>query len=137
MTRFAWDLHYDDPVQIPGAFYSGEGPRGPRAVPGAYQVKLSVAGKTQTAPLQLIMDPRLPGAEAGAQKQFELSMQVKDRITQLHQAVNEYYGVKGVRFLTLLTVVLIAFSFFVFYRLLSAAASTHIILYSSCPLLLP
>ena len=29
--------------------------------------------------------------------------------------VNEYYGVKGVRFLTLLTVFLIAFSFFVFF----------------------
>ena len=95
MNRFAWDLHYDDPVQIPGAFYSGEGPRGPRAVPGAYQVKLTVAGKTQTAPLQLIMDPRLPGAEAGAQKQFELSMQVKDRITQLHQAVNEIRDLKA------------------------------------------
>jgi photosystem II stability/assembly factor-like uncharacterized protein len=95
MNRFAWDLHYDDPVQIPGAFYSGEGPRGPRAVPGAYQVKLTVAGKTQTAPLQLIMDPRLLGAEAGAQKQFELSMQVKDRITQLHQAVNEIRDLKA------------------------------------------
>ncbi len=29
--------------------------------------------------------------------------------------VNEYYGVKGVRFLTMLTVLLIAFSFFVFF----------------------
>ncbi len=29
--------------------------------------------------------------------------------------INEYYGVKGVRFLTLLTVLLIAFSFFVFF----------------------
>ena len=29
--------------------------------------------------------------------------------------VNEYYGVKGVRFLTLLTVLLDRFSFFVFY----------------------
>jgi photosystem II stability/assembly factor-like uncharacterized protein len=95
MNRFAWDLHYDDPIQIPGAFYSGEGPRGPRAVPGAYQVRLTVAGKSQTAPLQLAMDPRLKGAEAGAQKQFELSMQVRDRITQLHQAVNEIRDLKA------------------------------------------
>jgi photosystem II stability/assembly factor-like uncharacterized protein len=95
MNRFAWDLHYDDPVQIPGAFYSGDGPRGPRAVPGAYQVKLTVAGKSETAPLQLVTDPRLKGAEAGAQKQFELSMQVKDRITQLHQAVNEIRDLKA------------------------------------------
>jgi uncharacterized PurR-regulated membrane protein YhhQ (DUF165 family) len=31
--------------------------------------------------------------------------------------VNEYYGVKGVRFLTLLTAGLISFSFFVFFHL--------------------
>ena len=68
MNRFAWDLHYDDPVQIPGAFYSGDGPRGPRAVPGSYQVKLTVAGKSQTAPLPLVMDPRLKGAEPGRKK---------------------------------------------------------------------
>ena len=34
MNRFAWDLRYDDPVQIPGAFYSGDGPKGPLALPG-------------------------------------------------------------------------------------------------------
>jgi hypothetical protein len=29
MNRLVWDLRYDDPVQIPGAFYEGEAPRGP------------------------------------------------------------------------------------------------------------
>jgi photosystem II stability/assembly factor-like uncharacterized protein len=89
MNRFAWDLRYDDPVQIPGAFYSGEGPRGPLALPGDYQVKLTVAGKSQTAPLKLVIDPRTKGAEADLQKQFDLAVQVNDRISQLHQAVNE------------------------------------------------
>src|SRR5207245_782890 len=40
MNRFAWDLRYEDPIQIPGAFYSSVGPRGPLAPPGDYQVKL-------------------------------------------------------------------------------------------------
>ena len=39
MNRFAWDLRYDDPIQIPGAFYAGSGPKGPLALPGDYQVK--------------------------------------------------------------------------------------------------
>ena len=34
MNRFAWDLRYDDPIQIPGAFYSGVGPRGALAAAG-------------------------------------------------------------------------------------------------------
>ncbi len=89
MNRFAWDLRYDDPIQIPGAFYTGTPPKGPLALPADYQVKLTVGGKSQTAPLHLTIDPRTKGAEAALQKQFALSMQITDRISQSHQAVNE------------------------------------------------
>ncbi len=95
MNRFAWDLRYNDPVQIPGAFYSGNGPRGPLAMPGEYQIKLTANGKTQAAPLHLVMDPRTQGQEAELQKQFALSQQVAERISQLHQAVNEIRDVKS------------------------------------------
>jgi len=89
MNRFAWDLRCDDPVQIPGAFYSSTGPKGPLALPGDYQVKLTVGGKSQTASLHLAIDPRNKGQEATLQKQFALAREVNDRISQLHQAVNE------------------------------------------------
>ena len=94
MNRFAWDLHYDDPIQTPGAFYAGEGPRGALALPGDYQVKLTVAGKTQTAPLHLAIDPRIKDAEAALPKQFDLSAKVVNRIGELHQAINEIRNVK-------------------------------------------
>ena len=51
--------------------------------------KLTVGGKSQTAPLHLTVDPRNKGEKAALQKQFTLAMQVNDRISQLHQAVNE------------------------------------------------
>src|SRR5213075_386561 len=89
MNRFAWDLRYDDPIQIPGAFYSSTGPKGRLALPGDYQVRLTVGGKSQTGPLHLVIDPRNKGQEVGLQKQFTLAMQVNDGISQLHQAVNE------------------------------------------------
>ncbi|MDQ2918716.1 MAG: glycosyl hydrolase, partial [Verrucomicrobiota bacterium] len=95
MNRFAWDLRYNDPIQIPGAFYSGDGPRGPKILPGEYQVKLTVAGKSQTAPLHVVMDPRITATGDALQKQFDLCTQVNDRISQLHQAVNEIREVKG------------------------------------------
>src|SRR5204863_9856840 len=84
MNRFAWDLRYNDPIQIPGAFYSSTGPKGPLALPGEYQAKLTVGGKSQSAPLHLAIDPRTKGQEAGLQKQFTLATQVNDRISQLH-----------------------------------------------------
>ena len=52
-------------------------------------MKLTAGGKSQTAPLHLTIDPRNKGQEAALQKQFTLAMQVNDRISQLHQAVNE------------------------------------------------
>src|SRR5207248_1768491 len=54
MNRFAWDLRYNEPIQIPGAFYSTNGPRGSLALPGDYQMKLTANGKTQTATLHLV-----------------------------------------------------------------------------------
>jgi seryl-tRNA synthetase len=52
-------------------------------------VKLTVGGKSQTAPLHLAIDPRNKGAEAAVQKQFALATQVNDSMSRLHQAVNE------------------------------------------------
>ena len=94
MNRFAWDLRYEKPLEIPGAFYSGDGPQGPLVLPGDYQVKLTVGGKSQTAPLHVVIDPRSKGAEETLPKQFALAMQVRDRITELHTAVNEIRGLK-------------------------------------------
>jgi photosystem II stability/assembly factor-like uncharacterized protein len=89
MNRFAWDLRYDDPVQTPGAFYAGSGPRGALALPGDYQVRLTANGKTETATLHLAIDPRVKDMESGMRRSFELSMTVNERISQLHQAINE------------------------------------------------
>jgi photosystem II stability/assembly factor-like uncharacterized protein len=91
MNRFAWDLRYDPPVQIPGAFYVGDPPRGPLVIPGTYQVKLTVKGATQTAPLVVQLDPRITNSvsQADMEKQLELAQKVQQDIDQLHRAVNQ------------------------------------------------
>jgi photosystem II stability/assembly factor-like uncharacterized protein len=89
MNRFAWNLRYESPVEIPGAFYSGNGPEGPVVLPGTYQVKLTVGGKSQTGALEIKPDPRVKASDADLRQQFELAMKVRDRITDLHKAVNQ------------------------------------------------
>ncbi|HEY1582059.1 MAG TPA: hypothetical protein VGF73_03045 [Chthoniobacterales bacterium] len=95
MNRFAWDLRYDDPVQTSGAFYYGSGPRGPLALPGEYQVRLTTNGKSQTVPLELAIDPRIKGSETALRKSFELSVRVTQRFSQLHQSINEIRDTKS------------------------------------------
>jgi photosystem II stability/assembly factor-like uncharacterized protein len=94
MNRFVWNLRYDDPVQIPGAFYSGNPPRGPIAMPGSYTVKLTANGKSQTAPLELTLDPRVKNAPGLAQK-FALAMEVYHDQDALHHAVNDIRDAKA------------------------------------------
>ncbi len=95
MSRFVWDLRYDDPVQIPGAFYVGLPPRGPIALPGEYTVKLTCEGQTHTAPLPIKLDPRVKGPAAGLQEKFALSMEVYHDQDALHRAVNDIRAFKG------------------------------------------
>jgi photosystem II stability/assembly factor-like uncharacterized protein/DNA-binding FrmR family transcriptional regulator len=90
MNRYAWNLRWESPLKIPGAFYTGVGPRGPLALPGKYTVKLTVGGQSQTQPLEIVVDPRVKNIPAAdLQKQFALQMQVRDANTELHRATNQ------------------------------------------------
>ncbi|HVN43816.1 MAG TPA: hypothetical protein VMT66_01095 [Steroidobacteraceae bacterium] len=95
MNRFVWDLRYDEPVQIPGAFYAGLPPRGPIVLPGEYTVRLTYQGQSQTVPLTVKFDPRVKGPTTGAQQKFALAMQVYHDQDALHRAVNEIRAFKG------------------------------------------
>ena len=59
LNRFAWDLRYETPTKIPASIYSNGRPIGPLVLPGHYQVRLTVAGKSSTAPLEVTLDPRV------------------------------------------------------------------------------
>jgi photosystem II stability/assembly factor-like uncharacterized protein len=95
MNRFAWNLRYDDPVQIPGAFYAGLPPRGPISLPGHYTLKLTYAGETHTAPLTIRADPRVKGSLEGLKEKFALSMEVYRDQDALHRAVNSIRAAKS------------------------------------------
>ncbi|HZK99836.1 MAG TPA: hypothetical protein VFC47_08040 [Caulobacteraceae bacterium] len=88
MNRLIWDLRTNDPVQIPGAFYEDQAPRGAIVAPGQYQVRLTVGGESRTAPLVVLADPRVPGSAAGIAAKTALAMRVVADIDALHRAVN-------------------------------------------------
>ena len=96
MNRYAWNLRWEPPVKIPGAFYSGIGPQGPLAQPGHYTVKLTVGTQSQSQPLEIVLDPRAKNVKPeDLQKQFELAMQVNDANSDLHRAVNQIRTMRG------------------------------------------
>jgi hypothetical protein len=84
-----WDLRYDDPVQIPGAFYEGEAPRGPIVAPGKYQLRLKLGDKTRTASFTVVADPRVANSDAAIAAKTALALATYHDIDTLHRAVND------------------------------------------------
>jgi hypothetical protein len=87
MNRFPWNLRYETPLELPGAFYAGNGPEGAIALPGIYNLKLTVGGKSETTKLEVKPDPRVKASMEDLRKQFDLSTKVSQRIAELHAAV--------------------------------------------------
>ena len=87
LNRFVWDLRYEVPAKIPLAVYDAGDPIAPLVLPGAYQVRLTVAGKSQTASFEVKMDPRVQTAADDLRKQFELMLKMRDRQDELNKAV--------------------------------------------------
>ena len=76
LNRFVWDLHYEEANHVPGYFLwdYNDGAKGPLAVPGKYQVRLTANGKSSTASFDLKLDPRVTTSQADVEKQFKLQM---------------------------------------------------------------
>jgi hypothetical protein len=87
MNRFVWDLHYPDAVGFPNLIMWAGTTRGPMAIPGNYQVRLTVDGKVQTQSFAIVKDPRLKTTPDDFEKQLTLSLQIRDKLSQTNQTV--------------------------------------------------
>jgi len=96
LNRFVWNLRYDDANRVPGYFLweYNDGAKGPLALPGSYQVRLTANGKTLTAPFELKIDPRVTTPQADLEKQFKLEMDLRDQLNRVYEAVNEIQDVR-------------------------------------------
>ncbi|MBZ5664562.1 MAG: glycosyl hydrolase [Acidobacteriia bacterium] len=96
LNRFVWDLHYDEANRVPGYYLweYGDGARGPLAVPGNYQVRLTVNGKSATAPFAVKIDPRVTTSQSDLEKQFKLEMDVREQLNRVYYAVNQIQDVR-------------------------------------------
>jgi hypothetical protein len=95
LNRFAWDLRYEGASRVPHSPLWAGSTEGPVALPGNYQVRLTVNGKTYTAPLEVKPDPRLKVTQQDLEKQFDLLIKIRDRVTEAHDTVNHIRDIRG------------------------------------------
>ena len=94
LNRFVWNLRYADATRFPGMILWGGDLRGPRVVPGSYQVRLTVDGKTMTETLEVKPDPRLTTTPADYAKQLEFGLKIRDKVTETHNAIIQIRDVR-------------------------------------------
>jgi len=96
LNRFEWDMRYPDAtLPPPGTNLFGASVRGPQAVPGTYQVRLTAGGKTMTQTFEIKKDPRTSTTPEEFEKQFNLLMQIHDRLTAAHNAIAEIIAARA------------------------------------------
>jgi photosystem II stability/assembly factor-like uncharacterized protein len=87
-NRFLWDTRYAGPTTFPRMILWAASPRGPKAPPGRYHVRLTVGGDIQTADFTLATNSALTSVtEADLQEQFRLATEIRNRVSQANEAV--------------------------------------------------
>ncbi|HEV2464431.1 MAG TPA: hypothetical protein VGT04_11550 [Acidobacteriaceae bacterium] len=112
LNRIAWDMHYDAPHSVvlrtippqdphiweearfrgkderPVTHWGMERVPTPMAVPGQYEARMTVDGKTYTQPVTIMMDPKCPGTPADLEASVKLQLRVSSDISKVADMIN-------------------------------------------------
>ncbi|MDP9120468.1 MAG: glycosyl hydrolase, partial [Acidobacteriota bacterium] len=95
LNRFVWDMTLAPARSFPGMILWSGQPLPPPAVPGTYQVRLSLGGLTATAPFTIEKDPRSAATadDLAAQQRFLLAIRTK--LGETHDALSRLRDVRA------------------------------------------
>jgi photosystem II stability/assembly factor-like uncharacterized protein len=94
LNRAVWDLRYEGASRVPRSPLWAGNTDGPIAVPGSYQVRLTVQGKQYSAPLEIKPDPRIKATQQDLEKQFDLLLKIRERVTQTDDTINQIRDIR-------------------------------------------
>ena len=95
MNGFVWDLRYPGPDVIESAQFSLAYTGGAWAPPGTYVLRVSAGGTVDEVEAPLGPDPRIPSVTgADLEAQFDLTMQIRERLTEVHDAIREIRSIR-------------------------------------------
>lgn len=93
LNRFVWDLRHERPATVPGLYVFGA-VVGRRVVPGSYQVRLTVNGRSQMRSFRVLKDPRVEASQQDFIAQDELARRISEDLSAIHGEVNRLRSVR-------------------------------------------
>ena len=94
-NRFVWNMRYPDAESFPGLIMWSGSVRGPSAMPGKYNVRLTVDGQVMDSEFEIIPDPRSKSTPEDYKAQFDFLLSVRDKVTETHQSIKQIRKVRG------------------------------------------
>ncbi|MFT5051854.1 MAG: photosystem II stability/assembly factor-like uncharacterized protein [Chlamydiales bacterium] len=95
MNRYEWDMRYPEAEEFDGLVLWSGGVRGPRAVPGSYQARLTLGEQSMTVPIEIQVDPRSSCTHQDLQAQFDLLIEIRDKVSEAHLAIQGIRDLRG------------------------------------------
>jgi len=94
MNRFELNLRYAGAMEVPDAVFWGGNGDGPKAPPGAYQVRLTGGDIVQTQSFSVVGDPRIQTTQEEYDEAFRFLLTVRDKVDAAHRAVKRIRSIR-------------------------------------------
>jgi len=95
--RFVWDMRYPEATKLENtalSLYWGGSTIGPVAAPGRYRARLEIDGETWTQEFEIVRDPRITATDDDLQAQFDLLIEIRDKLGAVHDIVKRSRGLR-------------------------------------------
>jgi hypothetical protein len=93
MNSFQWPMTYPEGVKMTDTEFHKR-PGGPLAKPGTYQATLTVGDWSTSQSFSLLKDPRIGTSDADFAEQFDLLIQIRDKLSEIATGVNTIRSLK-------------------------------------------
>jgi hypothetical protein len=94
MNSFQWPMTYPDGVKMADTEFHKR-PGGPLALPGVYEATLRVGDWSMTQSFELLKDPRIATSDADLAEQFDLQIQIRDKLSEIATGVNSIRSLRS------------------------------------------
>jgi len=95
LNRFVWSMRYPDAEKVEGDASTQQSLTGPAAAPGEYRVRLTANGRSFTEDFRIVKDPRVKATQEDLEAQFELLIQIRDKLSDTQKGINQIRALKA------------------------------------------
>ncbi len=94
-NRFNWNMRYEDAKSFDKMILWWASLNGPKALPGDYEVQLTVDDMVQNVEFEILKDPRIETNDKGLKEQFEFLNEIKSKMSEAHETIIEIRDVRS------------------------------------------